>query len=297
MNCHHYFSKQKVVNSSWEPFTFSPFCFQCVQIWKHIFLLNSDSTLNIYYFHHDPCCIFWATLLRISISMPSSKEGNMPWKSSCTYLRPTLRYWTLQCSFMPHSDGWSLCGNTQTLQRMRGTSTKMQNTLKTIFLKTCLGQQFFTDNSTFPSSASPCAKHSPQALQLPSKGGFHPDLPLLKCPSPCLLPLSITLSWHGKSTSGTHLQPSVPSRKGPAPHWNSIKGNGVQCQGELQHICSVLCSGQPSPQSFSRRGCSSGLIFKESGPSHPCCSFNDVNELQQGWNWAIIFYVHMSYAY
>lgn len=116
--------------------------------------------------------------------------------------------------------------------------------------------------------------------------------PSLKCTS-LIAPFhhSIMTWWkHIWNTSAAF----CPLQEGPSI---SLEQHQGECQGELLHICSMLCSGQPSPQSFSRRGCSSGLIFKESGPSHPCCSFNDVNELQQGWNWAIIFYVHMSCAY
>lgn len=137
------------------------------------------------------------------------------------------------------------------------TRKKYKNTkhTQTIFLKTCSGQQFFTDNSTFPSSASPCAKPSPQAQTAPTTSKQARSPPRSASTLGALLslhylPLSITLLWQGKSTSGTHLQPSVPSRKGPASHWNGTNGNGIKCQGELHRICSMLCSGQPSPQLF-----------------------------------------------
>lgn len=99
MNCH-YFSKQKVVNSSWEPFIFSPFCFQCVQIWKHIFQLNSDSALRVISTISAMIHVAFFDLyyLEFLFLCPVIRKYGL---KKQLHLRPTLRYWTLQCSFMP----------------------------------------------------------------------------------------------------------------------------------------------------------------------------------------------------
>lgn len=112
------------------------------------------------------------------------------------------------------------------------------------------------------------------------------------------IPFHHTLRHH-KSESSSTCPAVCPLQEGSYP--TSQEGCHWEFYQKLHSTCSVLCSGHPPLQSFSMRGRSSGLFFffllKESGPSHPCCSFNDVNELQQGWNWAIIFYVHMSRAH
>lgn len=101
--------------------------------------------------------------------------------------------------------------------------------------------------------------------------------------------LSILQVRHHKSESKS--MSCIPFRKGPTSFQREV------AKVTVNYIASALHYAQDNLyRAFPWGGCSSGLIFKESGPSHPCCSFNDVNELQQGWNWASIFYGHMSRA-
>jgi len=166
---------------------------------------------------------------------------------------------------------------------------KKTEKIQIVFLKICSRRELSTDHfyHGFHLSLTPC-KPGPQAEKTSltaSKQARSPAgsaLALSGLLSLHQLPLSIALSRYGQSRpASTGL--AVPSREGPTPTAQEGRnGNFTQCHGALHSTCSMLCSGQPSPQSFSMRGCSSGLLFKESGPSHPCCSFNDVNELQQG---------------
>lgn len=122
-------------------------------------------------------------------------------------------------------------------------------------------------------------------------GKWHsPPWPASKClQSLHYRSLSILQVRHHKSESKS--MSCIPFRKGPTSFQREV------AKVTVNYIASALHYAQDNLyRAFPWGGCSSGLIFKESGPSHPCCSFNDVNELQQGWNWASIFYGHMSRA-
>lgn len=166
--------------------------------------------------------------------------------------------------------------------QQQGKSTKRQNT-QTAFLKSSSRQESSTNHFYHGFHLSACPKQAQSSGRENISDNFQVFTQIclyFKWP----LNLSVVPLHHAAKECNTASTCLVPCRKAPTSifHREGANGNSTECHCELQSICSMQCSRQPSLQSFSMRGCSSGLILKESGPSHPCCSFNDVNELQQG---------------